>query len=714
MGTNRRINFDGIDRVLKTVKRIERTGYQDLLYEDDEKIVYDWNHIEIDRYNYEEQDFFGAPPDIHKDIDSRFALARLKIATCLHKRRKFPNVADTFEEKELTLLSKIIEQPDSYANLTVDEIRNDIAGKDGIMYKIAALVHENHHILKITCKFNNTELGLFEIIDEFRFFDDYSIEEIRNRIRRKEGEIYAIVKEYSEKIETNRDNIFENSQIKPGIALGIKIILNERAGKIQEGIIEYIRLYGAVQATNEIESAVSKVFESQLKRNQISIEVQGKINKLEQELEGVKEVAAQKSELEDKLMALERQVVQKDFEQQSLRNQFDLLNNEKSKVENSYLSFATLLEKQMKEVGDLKKQLEGKEAEIKAIKINLKQDLENENQRMVQEELEKIVKMKADLQLQVSEIEAEKQSLTIQKEEIREKFNSIKEAIEGGKTAKRFVTKDLAKLYEMDYIGRFDIKMNELPMSFIDPIDDKRYTVKSWGDNHLRMDERDKIYNQFKDKMQLSEIEAQLPLNVRSRYWINERGFIFGKNGPKATIEAMVLNHWKEYAINGFDIKPVTLSELNAVLVGMINKAEKEECFHVISIASPTGWDERIRTYISSEDFARNYVSRFISLCLVDIESGETIYNEADKRIKDFVYLFEPIFDQEKVQKCIEFIKTKTEYADHVVLYTIMEETGFNVNIVKNTFYDLEKEGYGKVMYVDEVGLVLKLESYYR
>lgn len=714
MGIHGRIDFDAIEKVLNTVKRIERKGYQDLLYEDDEKLVYDWNHIEIDRYNYEEQDFFGAPPDIHKDIDSRFALARLKIATCLHKRRKFPNVADTFEEKELTLLSKIIEQPDFYANLTVDEIRNDIAGKDGIMYKIAELVHEKGHILKITSKFNTTELGLFEIIEKFRFFDDYSIEEIRNRIRRKEGEIYAIVKEYSEKIETNRDNIFENSEIKPGIALGIKIILNERASKIQEGIIEYIRLYGVVQATNEIASAVSKVLESQQKRNQISIEVQGKISRLEQELEGVKEVAAQKRELEDKLMALERQVVQKDFEKQSLKNQFDLLNNEKSKVENSYLSFATLLEKQMKEVDDLKKELEGKEAEIKAIKINLKQDIENEKQRMVQEELEKIEKMKADLQLQVSEINAEKQSLTIQKEEISEKFDFIKEAIEGGKTGNRFVTKDLAKLYEMDYIGRFDMKMNELPMSFTDPINNKQHTVRSWEDNHLKTDERERIYSLFKDKMQLSEIEAQLPLNVRSRYRINERGFIFGKSGPKVTIEAMVLNHWKEYAINGFDIKPVALSELNAFLVGMINKAEKEECFHVIAIASPTGWDERIRTYISSDDFARNYVSRFISLCLVDIESGETIYNEADKRITDFVHLFEPIFDQEKVQKCIEFIKTKTEYADHVVLYTIMEETGFNMNIVKKAFYDLEKEGYGKVTGVDKVGMVLIIESYYR
>jgi len=708
MGIHGRIDFDGIDEILDIVIRIEWKGYQELFYEDDEKLVYYWNLIELARDAYEENNFFGATLDIHKDIDSRFALQRLKIATCLHKRRKFPYVTGTFDEKELSLLYKIIEQPDFYANLTVDEIRKDIAGKDGIMYKIAALVHEDGHILKITSKFNTTELGLFEIIEEFRFFDDYSIEEIRNRIRRKEGEIYAVVKEYSEKIEQNKYHIFENSEIKPGIALGIKIILNERASKIQEGIIEYIRLYGVVQATNEVASAVSKVLESQQKRNQISIEVQEKISRLEQELEGVKEVAAQKRELEDKLMALERQVVQKDFEKQSLKNQFDLLNNEKSKVENSYMSFATFLEKQMKEIDDLKKELEGKEAEIKAIKINLKQDIENEKQRMVQEELEKIEKMKADLQLQVSEIKAEKQSLTIQKEEISEKFDFIKEAIEGGKTGNRFVTKDLAKLYEMDYIGRFDMKMNELPMSFTDPINNKQHTVRSWEENHLKTDDRERIYSQFKDKMQLSEIEAQLPLNVSSTYWINERGFIFGKNGPKVTIEAMVLNHWKEYVINGFDIKPVTLSEFNAVLVDIINKAEREECFHVIAIASPTGWDERIRTYISSEDFARNYVSRFISICLVDTDTGELLYNGSDYRIRDYISLFEQKFNFEKITACKEKIKRDHEYKDHVVLDKIVKVYGLEDIIVRKAFYELEKEGYGKLVNIEPVGVVLK------
>ena len=115
-----------------------------------------------------------------------------------------------------------------------------------------------------------------------------------------------------------------------------------------------------------------------------------------------------------------------------------------------------------------------------------------------------------------------------------------------------------------------------------------------------------------------------------------------------------------------------------------------------------------IKTYIKSDDFAKNYVSRFISLCLVDSETGELIYNAADARIKDYINLFEPEFDSEKVVKCKEYIKKEHEYDDHVALEDITKETQSGISIVKKALYELESEGYGKVMFVNAVGLVLK------
>jgi len=647
-------DWDCIKKVLRPVEFIERKGFQDLLYEDEEKKIEYWNKIEASRIFYEEKDFCGVDSSLHKDIESRIALTRLKIATSLSERGNYPN---------------------------------------------------------ITKRFNEIELKLIKIIEEFCFFDDYTVDEIKDRIGRKEGKIYEIVKKYAEKIDINRDNIFENTDIKPGIRIAVKRLLKERTDKIQMGVIEYIKHYGIGRSIIEIESSVQQVLESEQKRGEITRDVQNKIDRLEEELEEAKSISLKKNELEDKLLDMEKMLLQKSFESDNFKNRIEYLEKEKSRISDSYSSIDRLLENRIRGVEDKRKELESKEIELQQLKNNIKSELEIEKNRIVQEELAKIEQMKTDLQYQANAIENEKKSLIFQKEELDDKFNLIKEAVEGSNSGNRFVPKDLAKLYEMDYIGRFDMKMNdELPRSFTNPISGKTHTVNSWGESHTKLDEKYDIYNLFKNEMKISEVETQLPLNVRSRYEVCERKFkLFGKKEPKTIIEAMVLNHWKEYAKNGFDTRQVTLSELNNVLVYLINNAEKGQYFHFIAIASPTGWDERIKTYINSDDFSKNFVSRYISLCLVDNETGELTYNEADERIADYVNFFEPKFDLEKLNKCKTHIQKEHAYDDYVVLDDIIKETCFDMGIVKKALYELEDEKYGKVIFVNDVGLVLKI-----
>lgn len=654
MGFGNNADHNCINKILNPVKRVENKGFQDLLYEDEEKRIEQWNKIEEAKEFYEKNNSCSADSGMRKDIDSRFALARLKLATSLNENGSYPN---------------------------------------------------------ITKRFSNTELGLFKMIEEFSFFDDYTIDEIKDRIGRKEGKIYTLVQEKSKKMDFLRDDIFENTEIKRGIALGIKNVLKDRSYKIQEAVIEYIRINpgGLGRTMDEIESAVKTVLESEQKRGQISTEVQEKLDRLEDELEDARRAASMKDELENKLIGMERQLMQKDYEKDLLSNNLKALENEKSSITDRYSAMDNLLQNRINEVEDKRKELERKEKEVQNLKDRIQGELKEENGKIVQEELDKIQQMKNDIHSQVAAIENEKQSLRFQKEEVDEKFNEIKKAIEGGDSSNRFVPRDLAKLYEMDHIGRFDMKMHDLPLSVTNPINGKTYKVKSWDGNHSKTDEKDKIYDMVRNDMAISEVETQVPLNIRSRYVIGERRFkLIGKKEPKTIIECMVFNHWREYAKNGYDTKSVILSELNGILVRVINNAERGKYFHVIAIASPTGWDERIKTYIKSDDFAKNYVSRFISLCLVDSETGELIYNAADARIKDYINLFEPEFDSEKVVKCKEYIKKEHEYDDHVALEDITKETQSGISIVKKALYELESEGYGKVMFVNAVGLVLK------
>jgi predicted DNA-binding protein YlxM (UPF0122 family) len=216
MALGDKTDWDCIEKALKPVKRIERKGLQDLLYEDEEKRVELWNKLEEARDFFEDNDSCGADSSLYKDIDSRFALARLKLATSLNESGNYPD---------------------------------------------------------ITKRFNDTELGLFTIIEEFRFFDDLTIDEIKDKIGRQEGKVYEIVKNYSTRMKSHRDRIFENPKIKPGVANAIKNLMKERTDKIQEGVIEYMRLGPIEERIGEIESAVQTIIESEQKRGQISAEV---------------------------------------------------------------------------------------------------------------------------------------------------------------------------------------------------------------------------------------------------------------------------------------------------------------------------------------------------------------------------------------------------------------------------------------------------------
>jgi len=643
-----------LEKIQKTAERVLRTGYQDLLFEDEEKIIQLWNKLEESRDVFEENTSVRLSSDEYKHIESKFALSRLKLATVLYKKGNFPNISR---------------------------------------------------------KFNETELGLFEIIEEFRFFDDYTIDEIKERIGRKEGKVYEIVKNNVEKMDFHRDSIFENVQIKPAIARAIKDLLKDRTEKIQEAIIEYIRTKpgGITRTVKEMESAIKKVLESEAKRQQISADVQMKLDRLEEELESAKKAALRKEELDYKLVQMEKQLFQKELQVESLNDRIKGMDKERSGIFDLYSETEKRLETHEKEIADKKRELELKEYEINSLKSTLRSEMELENKRIIEEELSKIGQLKQDLQTQADAIENEKQAVRFQKEEITEKFESIRKAIEGYGTVNRFIPADLAKLYEMDYTGRFDMKMYAFPINIRNPVNGKNYKVTSWNGDHTKTDDKYKIHESLKDSRTVSEIESQLPLNTRSRYEVKERTFrIFGKKEPKTIVEAIIFNHWKEYAMNGFDTKPVTLSELNGILVHAINNAEKGKYFHLICIVSPTGWDSKIKTYLQSEEFSKNYVSRYISLCLVDTETGELLYNKTDERIKDYIPLFEPETDLEKVIKCKKYVKTEYEFTDHVILDKLVEEIKMDTRIVRKALHDLEAEGFGTVLYVNGVGLVLK------
>ena len=93
-------------------------------------------------------------------------------------------------------------------------------------------------------------------------------------------------------------------------------------------------------------------------------------------------------------------------------------------------------------------------------------------------------------------------------------------------TPLRLVTGEDAKLYELNYIARFDTKMHEFPIRIYNPIEDRNYRINSWGEGHLGMS---------------AGSDAAGHDNSRSVYAVEARKYrVFGEKVKKVVVELVL------------------------------------------------------------------------------------------------------------------------------------------------------------------------------
>jgi hypothetical protein len=168
------------------------------------------------------------------------------------------------------------------------------------------------------------------------------------------------------------------------------------------------------------------------------------------------------------------------------------------------------------------------------------------------------------------------------------------------------------------------------------------------------------------------------------------------------------LNHLDEFEKYGFDSRRASLADFLSTVNEYIDVAEMGKYLHVLGIASPTGWDERVKNEIESVDFAHNYVSRHVSICLVDSVTGEVIHNPTDDRINNFIEFYQPQFDNERMARVTQHIRDRLDVHDYVLLEDVAADTSEPQLMVHKAFYELENEDKYRVRYIESVGLVLE------
>lgn len=546
---------------------------------------------------------------------------------------------------------------------------------------LAAASAANGEDNTMASSFSPKEVELIVNFERFNGYDIQSPEEIAEGIARR-NDLFDLVRKIYEKHYNDLDQLLDDPHIMRDLKIAFKKRYERRLELIKEGVKLFVEKYGPIIVVKQIEESVwRKIKEAERSREGIVAELEEKLAEISSLLEKIPE----EDEVDRRLSALQEELPTVGWEERESR-------------ELSFLKGLLELERELhgrlSDIRRSRERLSGLERDLLDLLAEAEREGKEEVARVIASELNELQRAKEDLLRKEELLEAQKETLAAKREQFEGGLKQLREILEGKSV--RYVTAADARLAERNFIARFDAKMQRLPLKLRSPLDGRTYTVKYWGpEAHTRSE--------------VSSAKEGFPRNESSKYIVSEKKHrLFGERVPRLVIEAVSLSHLEELRYRGFDLRRANLGELLALLSERIRAAEKGGYFHVVGVASPTGWDARLLEELSSGGFTRRYLSPNLAFCLVDSVTGEIFHSPADGRIRDFLEFFELELDEEKILKLVE--KIKEELAERLVigLEDFIGEKRVSRDLALSAFHRAAEEGVANLRFLKGEGPVLE------
>ncbi|AIU70307.1 hypothetical protein TEU_08175 [Thermococcus eurythermalis] len=515
-----------------------------------------------------------------------------------------------------------------------------------------------------TRRYSNRELTAIERILRYNVFELYSKEDILKNIMHRDTNVLTLLRDYYRGTDRWIDEFLNDSNVKLYLRYFLKTKWDSYKEKLNSAIAEAIIRFDWIRdyllMEDERTEAVAEAYRHQVEnlRRQM-VELRRNFEREKEELRRRLETA---KEAEISRLLREKEEMKKQFEEERQR-----LIDEISKMKDEEA-------RQM-----LEEELSKMQREMMA------------NIKAMEEEIRR-----KELELQQKEMELRRKELKL-KEKEDEVSKRIKQVMElAGKVEKgsRFVKLDEARMLEINFVGRMKSKFKDeiklLSRNFKATSVEEKGTFDKSG-YAGKLSERD-----------LKNVPDNRMVEVR----LKEKK-LFGKK-EEITVRALFYGRPERYAEAGFDTDPLELADINALLVDARDEAKNGRI--VLLVASPTGFEKRIANYVNSNDFHRNFISENVSLALLDLESGELIYNPHDEYAKAFEPILRLERDNELISKVKNFLEERILQKGYVRLEEAAEE--FTEDMVKQAFHELSKERGYITKFVDGVGYVLVREGF--
>lgn len=314
-----------------------------------------------------------------------------------------------------------------------------------------------------------------------------------------------------------------------------------------------------------------------------------------------------------------------------------------------------------------------------------------------QEAMASAGKIEADARAARDDLDAQERALREAEEALKSREQQIEAAMrawngdgQGGRS--RYVSAGEAMQYELTFIGRMETKIGDSPV-----IEGRTFRVegieesKEASPGHAGEAGRKALPENRSLTIRL--VEKKL-LGRRKEYAFNAR----------------FASRVERYAGQGYDCDPLGLDDVTVILSDMRDRARSSSAPTVLCLASPTGFERRVRDFIDSEEFHRNFISRYLSLLLLDVETGDLAFNPADETAQAFSGICELEIDSERRERVRLDVRgamnDALERRDYVVFGDIQKVLG-NDPLVKSAFYDCSADMDGEVKFIETLGLVM-------
>ena len=570
-------------------------------------------------------------------------------------------------------------------------------------------------------RFFEDEIEALREFDRYRAFDVSDEQDLNDRIKNKDDEIYEfVVKEVTEQRD-QRANIFESqsNKIRGELIEYLGDEYRQREKMSEKAVSKYIEQHGLPQAIESIEDAVSTKLEATETRQSTRKMVEEVMEEFSMRV--MKSLHGQEQSLLAEINVIEQRIENGeigdsdiDSDLNEIRENINELKSSRHEEIDEFSNVLSDLETQRDRLDSKIDEIEAKQQQAtqEAARIATEATTDKSAELLAQAKKE-LQEELANIQAEVDQLEREREKRSSGTQRLEEKYEKVSERIENLETSVSpdentdtvdTVRSEDARLFELDYIGRIKSSLKNTD-SVILPEGDTFDIPRGYWNNksHISQDDdRDKVKSWLGEEANISSY----PIGRSIKGSFRESNYL--ASSDELIIKATVIAHLEAYAKNGYDKTAAGVSDLLNSINETIDETSQAGVPYIIAAASPTGWTDDVIQKVEQATFSRTRFGDNVSVYLIDLLEDKIYYDRADDVLVANESIVTRENNDERVAECKRNLRTEfiDDTTDVTMLKDVVAETEFEASVVKKAFESIEKTGQALV-HNTEYGLAL-------